>query len=404
MTRRSPKLTVAATFPIHPVRGGGPARVLGLYGAVAALGVDVEVVTLGPAGEAAATTELAPGLHEIRVPASPEHRDAELALTAELGGVPSGDVALALHHERSPAYAAAIRASAAGASAVVACHPYATEVLLDAAPGLPLLYEAQDVETDLKAGLLGAHELLDVVRAHEALACREAAHVLTCADADAERLHALFGTPRARFATVPNGYDPVRVRHTPWDERVALRRTVGLDGFTVLFVGSAHGPNGVAARSVVAAARARPSVHVVLVGSVGAILGDGPVPANVDVTGPVHEAFLHAVLSLADVAVNPMVSGSGTNLKMLEYAGAGIPLVSSAFGARGLGFVRDEHYVGAEPDALAEAIDAVRTEPEEATRRRVGRAYDHVRTAFDWRTIAQTWLGRDDVRDLLALG
>jgi glycosyltransferase involved in cell wall biosynthesis len=42
------------------------------------------------------------------------------------------------------------------------------------------------------------------------------------------------------------------------------------------------------------------------------------------------------VLSLADVALNPMLSGSGTNLKMLDYMAAGVPVISTAIGARGL--------------------------------------------------------------------
>jgi glycosyltransferase involved in cell wall biosynthesis len=43
-------------------------------------------------------------------------------------------------------------------------------------------------------------------------------------------------------------------------------------------------------------------------------------------------SFYHA----ADVALNPMFSGSGTNLKMLDYFAAELPVVSTAAGARGL--------------------------------------------------------------------
>jgi len=403
MSRRTPtrpKLTVATTFPVHPARGGGQARVLGLYGAVAALGVDVDLVTLGAHGERPVTTALRPGLREIRVAKTAAHEEAERALQAELGGVPVTDVALALFHALTPAYAAAVRASAADASAVVACHPYAAPLLLDAAPGIPLLYEAQDVELDVKAGILDSPDLLEVVREHEALACGEAVHVFTCADEDARRLGELYALPAERRATVPNGYDPERVRHTPWVERAAARRSVGLDRFTVLFVGSWHGPNIDAARAVMTAVDGLPEVHAMVVGSAGSALDGEPVPANVDVTGAVPDGFLQAVLALADVAVNPMVSGSGTNLKMLEYAGAGVPLVSSGFGARGLGLVPGEHYVAAEPGELGAALLAVRDEPE-VNARRAGRAHDHVRATFAWDRIALDWLARAPVRDLL---
>ena len=399
----TPKLTVATTFPIHPARGGGQTRVVGLYGALAALGVEVDVVSLVPHGERPAAHVVRPGLRELRVPKSAEHHEAERALEHELGDVPVSDVALALHHELTPRYAAAVRESARDATAVVACHPYATRVLLDQAPGLPLIYEAQDVETDIKAGILGDHPALATVREHEELTCARAAHVLTCADADAARLRELFGTPAERFATVPNGYDGRTVAFTALEDRARRRGSVGLERYTVLFVGSWHGPNLDAARAVIAAARDLPDARVLVVGSAGTALLGEETPANVDLTGPVHEAFLHAVLALADVAVNPMLSGSGTNLKMLEYAGAGLPLVSSAFGTRGLGFVAGEHYLPGEPDGLAAALARLRDEPAAETRRRVELAYDRVASVFDWRAIAERWLAHDAVRELLHL-
>ena len=403
MSSPRPKLTVATTFPIHPARGGGQTRVVGLYGALAQLEVDVDVVCLVAHGERPSKHTMRPGLRELRVPKSLEHHDAEIALQSDVGGVPVTDIALALHHELTPGYAAAVRASARDASAVVACHPYVTEVLVKQAPGLPLIYEAQDVETDIKAGILGDHDVLEVVRECEALTCERASHVFTCADADIERLRELFGTPAERFAIVANGYDASSIPFTGPRERCERRRSLGLERFTVLFMGSWHGPNLEAARAVIAAAEVMPDTHVIIVGSAGSALAHQPTPDNVDLTGPVHDAFLHAVLSLADVAVNPMVSGSGTNLKMLEYAGAGIPLISSRFGSRGLGFEAGEHYVRGEPDALADALAAVQAEAEAETRRRVDLAYDRVSTTFDWPVIARGWLARDAVRELVAL-
>ncbi len=77
-----PKLTVATTFPLLPAHDGGRARVLGLYGAVASLGVDVDVVTFGPRDERPRTTVVRPGLREIRIPQSAAHYAAELDLRA----------------------------------------------------------------------------------------------------------------------------------------------------------------------------------------------------------------------------------------------------------------------------------------------------------------------------------
>jgi glycosyltransferase involved in cell wall biosynthesis len=397
-----PKLTVATTFPLLPAHGGGPVRVLGLYGAVAALGVDVDVVTLGRTGERPGTTVVRPGLREIRVPQSTAHLAADRRLHAGGDDVPLTDVGFALHHRLTPGYADAVRASAQDAAAVVACHAYPAQLLRESAPALPLLYEAQDVETDLKAGFFRDPALLDVVRRHERLACREAQQILTCTADDGDRLGTLFGAPPERIVTVANGYDGQRTRHTPWEQRIALRRRVGVERFTVLFVGSWHEPNIEAAHAVIAAAEQRPAMHVLIVGSVGGALGDRPLPPNVDVLGAVPEGHLAAVLALADVAVNPMTSGSGTNIKMLTYAAAGVPLISSAFGARGLELVPDEHFVAAEPHELAAALSLVADEPVERTRARADRARRHVRERFEWRTIARRWLDHDPTGRLVA--
>jgi glycosyltransferase involved in cell wall biosynthesis len=213
----------------------------------------------------------------------------------------------------------------------------------------------------------------------------------------------LFGAPAERFATAPNGYDATRVRYTPCEERASLRARVGLHRFTALFVGSEHPPNIAAARAAVSAAENVPEVRMLVVGAAGLGLEDVALPANVDVTGPVHAAFLRAVLSLADVALNPVASGSGTNVKMLEYAGAGAPVISTTFGARGLGFARGEHYAPAEPTQLAAAIEAVAEEPRAETRRRAERAHARVSAEFEWGTIARRWLGTDAVSELLGL-
>lgn len=390
------KLTVATSFPIFPALGGGQQRVLGLYGALAAQGVDVDVVALAARQERFAVRELAPGFREIRVPKTPEHDHAEFLLHSEMG-IPVTDISLMLDHELTPAYGKMLAQSARTATAVVVCHPFGLPALRDAVPDLPLIYEAQDVETDLKADMLRgagdrADDVVAAVRECERRACGESDLVITCSDIDGVRLRELFGLEDARRAEVPNGCECAQIPFVSPVARAANRRAVGVDAFTVVFVGSWHGPNLEAARAVREAAQMAPDMRFVIVGSVGLAIADESTPGNVDLVGPVAKGFLRDVLALADVGVNPMSSGSGTNLKMLEYAAAGVPLVSSSFGARGLGFTPGEHYAVGEPDALAPALRAVRAEPEAETARRVRLAYDRVVATLDWPVVGRRWL------------
>jgi len=393
-------LVVATSFPIHPALGGGQQRVRGLYGAVAGDGVTVDVVALVPHGERAVTYELSPGLREVRIPKTREHEEAEHDLAARLS-IPVTDISLALHHELTPAYAAAVREAAADGRAVIASHPFAVPAIDAAGTGLPLIYEAHNVETDLKEAMLAGDperepdeiaDVLDAVRDCEARACREAVLVMACSEVDAARLDELFGLDPDRTAIVPNGCHCDGIPFTDLATRRANQASVGAQTPTVLFVGSWHGPNLDAAHAVVDAAAKLPDTHFLVVGSAGLALREEEIPANVDATGPVSDRFLEGALRIADVAVNPMAAGSGTNLKMLQYAAAGLPIVSTEFGARGLGFVAGEHYVAADLHALVAAIDEAGNAPASETADRIARARSRVADHFDWPVIARRWL------------
>ena len=76
--------------------------------------------------------------------------------------------------------------------------------------------------------------------------------------------------------------------------------------------------------------------------------------ARIEVTGPVEDAI--AELARAQVAVVPLLAGSGTRLKILEAWGAGRPVVSTRLGAEGLAAEDGCHLLladGAEPFAQA---------------------------------------------------
>jgi glycosyltransferase involved in cell wall biosynthesis len=401
-----PRLVVATSFGVHPATGGGQSRVAGLYGALAGLGVDVDIVSLVGRLERDGWIQPGPGVRELRVPRSPEHEYADWLLHQRVG-VPVGDLGLALHHHLTPAYAEAIREAVRGATAVVACHPYPHPVLAEVT-GLPLIYEAQDVEADLKQAMYGSTadgpELAAKVREIEAACCLAADHVIVCAARDGERLEALHGLAPDKVVEVPNGADPGRFAFTGLEDRRKLAAELGLDGkLLALFVGSWHEPNLVALRDLIRLAEELDDagVRVLVCGSACRAFDEQPMPANIDLCGVVDDGFLRSVFSVAAVALNPMRWGSGTNLKMLDYALAGVPLVSSARGARGLEMEPGRHYLAAEPDELPAALAGVASEPFAATDGRVRAAREHVATRFSWSGIAAAWHADPHLRSLL---
>lgn len=72
----------------------------------------------------------------------------------------------------------------------------------------------------------------------------------------------------------------------------------------------------------------------VIAGGVGKRVAS--VHKNVHITGPIEEAEKVQWLTAADVAVNPMFSGSGTNIKMFDFMAFGLPIIATEIGARGI--------------------------------------------------------------------
>jgi len=85
------------------------------------------------------------------------------------------------------------------------------------------------------------------------------------------------------------------------------------------------------------------------------------------VTGVVEDAV--AVLAECQVAVIPLLSGSGTRVKILEAWAAGTPVVSTRLGAEGLDYVNEQHLLLADsPDRFADAVSKLLTSPEDRLR------------------------------------
>ncbi len=71
--------------------------------------------------------------------------------------------------------------------------------------------------------------------------------------------------------------------------------------------------------------------------------------SRIERTGPVEDAIPH--LAAAKVAVVPVLSGSGTRLKIVEAWAAGTPVVSTSLGAEGLPTVNGENILLADDAA-----------------------------------------------------
>lgn len=388
-TRPWRRIAVINTFPIFPPQNGGQLRMLNLYRALGRL-AEVRVVNLAPAGTRAEQRPLGLGLTERLAPMSAEHAAFERELGRELRA-PCGDMAAMLRPELTPDWLAAIAETARWAEVVVTCHPYAFPAIRRVWPG-PVVYESLNVEADLKQAIFGhASAHVAAVRDIEGECARQAPLVTCCSAEDAERMRTLYALEREPRLVV-NGVAAASYPRLDVAQREALRRRLGLTPTTAvaLFVGSLHGPNIQALDALRELAVRVPDVHFCVLGSVCEAPGLATMPDNLRLLGRVSDAELRVWLAAADAGLNPVESGSGTNLKLLEYAAAGLPILTTPFGGRGGLLQPDAHYLSAELSAFDQALRALLDAPETA-RARAERARERAVQVGDWQRIARDY-------------
>jgi glycosyltransferase involved in cell wall biosynthesis len=345
-----PKLVVTTTFPLYPPVGGGQLRAFHLYRALAEV-YDVEVVSMAPMDHPASRVVHAPGFVSTVVPKSDAHdrRERDIELRAR---IPITDIVASALMPLTPEYGEALQRALADADAVVLAEPYLAGTVIAAAPDLPLVYDSYNAEVGLKADVLppgpAREPLLEIVKRLEGEAFTRARLVTVCSTDDADALRATYGD--RPVVHIANGVDTTAIPYVSGDDRTRSSRAwrlafsrlhrgpVDIRALAV-FVGSWHPPNLDAVESIMGYAEQLPDVGFLVAGSVGIQFRTRMLPPNLMLLGVVSDDAKRALLSAADVALNPMTRGSGTNLKIVEYFAAGVPTVSTETGVRGLGVV-----------------------------------------------------------------
>ena len=362
-TRDLPEVVVLSTYPAEPARHGGQVRLSRLLRSLAG-SAHVNLLAYGSGDE---PTDIDVRFRQTTVTPDAQYRSVD-HLLAEVTGVPTGDIAAALAGDQLAGLPRLATEAASDADVVVLAHPYLFP-LVSAIEDVCIVYDAHNAEFELKRSMYPRTEagnaVADAVRELEAATVRRSA-LVTCASADdLDALRRLTPT-LADFDLVPNGTDSINRRFVTGDQRRVRRdayfevlRREGLEATATaiaLFVGSGHPPNVQAALRILEIAQDLPSILFVLVGSHVDALPGIAVGSNVLALGVVGTDELDHLLSCCDVALNPMATGSGTNIKMLDYFAAGAPVVSTSVGARGMGAVGGVHYWETDFDGVVDGV------------------------------------------------
>ncbi|WP_436926273.1 glycosyltransferase family 4 protein [Halosimplex amylolyticum] len=220
------------------------------------------------------------------------------------------------------------------------------------------------------------------LRRFEIAACNRADAVFAVSEADRDEL-----APRlddgVDLRVAPNGVDVDRYSPERADAAESIRERYGLSAPVLVF----HGNLGNAQNAEVVdllVEEVFPAVRDEFADASLLLIGAGPpesTPDGVVCTGVIDDLPAH--VAAADVAVAPMLSGSGTNLKILEYLATGLPVVTTPIGAEGLSLTHGETALVADHrDAAAETVRVLR---DDALRERLSsNGRDLAVSAFSW--------------------
>jgi glycosyltransferase involved in cell wall biosynthesis len=204
-----------------------------------------------------------------------------------------------------------------------------------------VVYSAHNVEYDY-VRLQPLHRrvreaMLRRIRMLEQRAVGASDLVVTCTADDASRLEELYGPVRAEV--IPNGFDERTLHPFTRRERLAARERLGIGPHerVLLFVGGPARHNREAVHYLVE--HLRPQLEpgtTMLLGGRAADSGPRLEANGVRVLPLGYTDDLRDAFAAADAGLNPVRGGSGSSVKMIEYLAAGLPVVTTPSGARGL--------------------------------------------------------------------
>lgn len=333
--------------------GGGATRTVGLYQAAAEWS-PVVFLCFGER-EDFDVTRITDRIVAIEIPKTARHR-ARQKYFEEKFYVSVQDILTYREAPQNPYLLALYQALRSKARTIVIEHPYMV--------GLPhmfcdrFVYSSQNNETELKRQLLQYHPDRDVfvheTEEAESIAIEDSIGVFAVSEDDA----ASFVAGRARGAPIvilPNGSAPASVPSAEDREIVKSR----IKSRSAVFVGSGHIPNVEAAAFIAHnLARACPDIQFHLVGGVCASVSDA-LPENVVLWGVVGDGLKSAIMENCRAAINPVISGSGSNVKLADYLIHGLCVVSTKFGLRGYPVLDEKHLRVAERDDFASELNII---------------------------------------------
>ena len=394
------RIAVFNTFDITPGENGGEIRLLNLYSRLSHTD-EVRFLSYDLRCKLQVRRDwVHPALEIVDTAVTDEDRWTFYQANERLGLYPH-DILCIDTYEFSADFLREVDKALAWAEVVVVVHPFLAPEIFGRCSTLHLkVFEALNVEARAKTAFLQpardrrlANRMIEATRRCEAYALEVADIVLTVGKEDSQGFVEDYGVDPIKLKVVPNGvtvadYDAVSAAVI-----ADFREQAGLSDQEVgIFLGSAYGPNVDSYKLTRKwLDEAGFNGHIFIVGRIIDVYDESwpAVGFTEHWFGFVDDAIKHVLVASADFALQIVVSGGGTNLKLFDYMASGVPILANEFGRRGV--AEDGWFISVEtPADIARAV-ASRVWHGSAADEAARLARTIALRDFDWDSIADNY-------------
>lgn len=295
---------------------------------------------------------------------------------------PNNDTRIGYFKKYFKSYRAKINELAKVNDIIVVDH-YATAPLLNGLKNIsiPVFYSSQNCETNLAQQMFPRNsEDIKLINEIEKNIISDASAISYCSKEDFELMKSYFIIDKPAYY-IPNGNDRI----------VDRSANEGASSKNLVFIGSGHPPNAIAAEQIIELARLVPEYSFTIAGSCVGAVDHLPVSENVIKIKSITNEEVEQMFSSAFAFINPMKTGSGTHLKIMKALSYGLPIIASSVGARGFSDQEKNNCMIIAED-LSEMAEGIRSLKNSKTYSSMSKNSLELSEQYDWEKIGESFV------------
>lgn len=248
----------------------------------------------------------------------------------------------------------------------------------------PRIYNSHNLESEFAQRVWrgkNSKEYIDHVTFMERYLVRNVDLVFATSKEEKQNFIKAFNVDPLKIKLAPNG-----IIHEKWPERTY--KLTHSRKFTAFFIGSMHKPNIDIVKFIISELSPKcRHIDFLIAGQCGKDFNN-IYKKNVKILGEIDDSKKRKILSQVNIAVNPAFFGTGTKIKTLEFLSAGIPLISTDVGVKGMRLINGTHYIHATHDNFSQVLNKV-SENTSLLERVSKNGQRYVHQLYAWKTIAE---------------